>query len=333
MSGYKGIMVLGEVSEGKLNLITAELLACARSLADELKEEVSCVLLGAKANNFSREAIALGADKVYFADDPLLENYQAETYLPVLEKIVRENSPRIFLFGQTAMGRDLAPRVAFRLRAGLATDCVELSIEPETKNLLMVRPVYGGSAMGSFVSDFYPQMATVRPRIFSPLARNDERKGEEIKITVVIDQSKIGTKIIGRKLEESSGIKLETAKIVVCGGRGMGGPEGFKQLKELAKALKGAVGASRPPCDQGWVPANCQVGLTGKIVAPDLYIVVGVSGSSQHLAGCSGAKVIVAINSDSEANIFKEADFGVVGRWQEVLPAFAEKLKELLKDA
>ncbi|MBI2450166.1 MAG: electron transfer flavoprotein subunit alpha/FixB family protein [Candidatus Nealsonbacteria bacterium] len=336
MREYKGIMVLGEVSEGKLNSVTAELLACARLLADSLKEKVSCVLFGSRASDFSQEVIALGADRVYLVQNSLLDNYQAETYLYALEQMVSMGLPNILLFGQTAMGRDLAPRLAFRLRVGLVTDCLELSIDSAKKNLLMTKPVYGGSARAVFASDFFPQMATVRQKAFSPLPRDEKRTGQVIECIIIdpaVLQAELKTKVIGKKIEEYSGVKLEAAKVIVCGGRGIGGPEGFKKLEELARVLKGAVGASRPPCDQGWMPASLQIGLTGKIVVPDLYIVVGVSGSSQHLAGCSGAKVIVAINSDPEANIFKEADFGIVGRWQEVLPAFIEKLKELTKDA
>ena len=173
-------------------------------------------------------------------------------------------------------------------------------------------------------------MATVRQKAMAPLEPNESRKGEIIPIKVELDPAKIRTKVLETVKEEVAGIKLEDAQAIVTGGRGIGGPEGFKQLEELAKVLKGAVGASRPPCDNKWVPDTMQVGLTGKIVTPELYIAVGVSGASQHLAGCSGAKNIIAINKDPEANIFKEARFGVVGDWKQVLPAFTEKVKELL---
>jgi electron transfer flavoprotein alpha subunit len=164
----------------------------------------------------------------------------------------------------------------------------------------------------------------------SPLAPDASRKGEVIPLKAELDPAKIRTKVLQTVKEELAGIKLEDAQTIICGGRGIGSPDGFKQLEELAKALKGAVGASRPPCDNGWVPDTMQIGLTGKIVAPELYIAVGISGSSQHLAGCSGSKNIIAVNKDSEANIFKEARFGVVGDWKQIWPAFAEKVKELL---
>jgi len=211
-------------------------------------------------------------------------------------------------------------------------DCLELSIDPQTKLLLQTRPVYGGNARATFTTDGMPQMATIRAKAFSPLGRDESRKGEVISLDAEIDASIIKARVVDKVKEEAVGVKLEDAPAVVAGGRGIGSVEGFKQLEELAKLLKGAVGATRPPCDNGWVPATWQIGLTGKIVAPDVYIAVALSGSSQHLAGCSGAKNIIAINRDSEANIFKEARFGVVGDWKQIIPAFAEKVKELLKE-
>jgi electron transfer flavoprotein alpha subunit len=176
----------------------------------------------------------------------------------------------------------------------------------------------------------FPQIATVRQKAFSPLAPDSSRPVNIVTVAVTIDPSQVKTKYLGKVKEEVAGIKLEDAQVIVAGGRGMGGPDGFKQLEELAKVLKAAIGASRPPCDNNWVPATMQVGLTGKIVTPELYIAIGISGASQHLAGCSGAKTIVAINKDPEANIFKEARFGVVGDWKQVLPAFTAKVKELV---
>jgi electron transfer flavoprotein alpha subunit len=263
-------------------------------------------------------------------DDPLLQNYQTDSYVAVMERVTKQFSPRILLLGHTAIGRDLAPRLAFRLGVGLSTDCVELSLDPESKLLLETRPVYGGNARAIFAYEGYPQIATVRAKAMSPLERDDSRQGEVVTLPAGIDASAIRTRVIDKVKEEVAGIKLEDAEVVVCGGRGIGGPEGFKQLEELAKVLKGAVGATRPPCDNGWVPATLQIGLTGKIVTPTLYIAVALSGSSQHMAGCSGAKNIVAINRDPEANIFREARFGVVGDWKQVLPAFIEKCKELM---
>ncbi len=330
MAEYKGVMIYGELVEGKLSSITTELLGCGRRLADELKENVICLLVSDKLGEAASKAIAYGADKVYTAADPRLKEYQNDSYVAVTEKAVKDLSPRILLLGQTSVGRDLAPRLAFRLGTALSMDCIELSIDPGTKLLQQTRPVYGGNARGIFTSEVFPQMATVRQKAMSPLEPDESRKGEIASIKVELDPAKIMTKVLETVKEEVVGVKLEDAKIIVTGGRGIGGPEGFKQLEELAKVLKAAVGASRPPCDNKWVPDTMQVGLTGKIVTPDLYIAVGVSGASQHLAGCSGAKTIVAINKDAEANIFKEARFGLVGDWKQALPAFTEKAKELL---
>lgn len=330
MAENKGVMVCGEIIEGKLAALTLEMLGGARALANALAEELSLVLMGSGIGNLPSDAIAFGADKVYVVDDPLLANYQTDSYLAVLEKVVKQVAPNILLLGQTAIGRDLAPRLAFRLDTAVAMDCIELTIDPNSKLMLGTRPVYGGNARGVYACETRPQMATVRAKAMEPRQRDNSRKGEVIKIEPGLAPSMIRTKIVDKVKEEVVGVKLEDAAVVVCGGRGMGSGEGFKDLEALAKLLHGAVGATRPPCDNGWVPSTLQIGLTGKIVSPTLYIAVALSGSSQHLAGCSGAKNIIAINKDAEANIFKEARFGVVGDYKKVLPAFTQKVKELL---
>jgi len=331
MAEYKGILVCGELADGKLASITTELLGCGRKLADDLKEDLSCLLASDAVGGASKEAIAFGADKVYAVEHPALKEYQADSYMQAAEKLVKEISPRTILMGQTSMGRDLAPRLAFRLGTSLTTDCLDLSIDPATKLLTQTRPVYGGNAQAIFTSEFMPQMVTVRTKAMSPLERDDSRKGEVIPTKIDIDTSKVRTKILETVKEEAVGIKLEDAPVIVCGGRGIGGPEPFQTtLKELADLLHGAVGASRPPADNGWVSEALHIGLTGKIVAPDIYIAIAVSGASQHTAGCTGSKHIIAINKDPEANIFREAELGVVGKYEEVVPALTNKLKELL---
>ena len=330
MAEYKGVMIYGEVTEGKLVALATELLGCGRKLADDLGQELYAALVGSDVTGLAQEAIAFGADKVYVVDDPLLKDYQTDSYAIVMGKVVKQVMPQILILGQTSIGRDLAPRLAFRLETAAAMDCVELAIDPDSKLLLQTRPVYGGNAQAIFTGDSYPQIATVRAKAMTPLERDASRQGEVITIKADLDPSAIRTKVLEKVPEEVEGIKLEDAEVVVAGGRGIGGAEGFKQLEELARMLKGAVGATRPPCDNGWVLAGLQVGLTGKIVTPDLYIGVALSGSSQHMTGCSGAKNIIAINKDAEANIFKAARFGVVGDWKKVLPAFSEKVKELL---
>ena len=330
MAEYKGVMVCGEVTEGKLMAITTELLGCGRKLADDLGQELSAVLVGSEVSGLDQEAIAFGADKVYIVEDPLLKDYQTDSYVSVLGKVVKQVMPQVLILGQTSIGRDLAPRLAFRLETTAAMDCIELDIDPESKRLLQSKPIYGGNARAVFTSESYPQIATVRAKAMSPLERDAARQGEVITIEAGLDPSAIRTKVLEKVSQEVEGVRLEDAEVVVSGGRGMGSAEGFKQLEELARLLKGAVGASRPPCDNDWVPDTLQIGLTGKIVAPDLYIAVALSGSSQHMAGCSGCKNIIAINKDPEANIFREARFGVVGDWKKVLPVFTSKVKELL---
>ncbi|MBE9470123.1 MAG: electron transfer flavoprotein subunit alpha/FixB family protein [Chloroflexi bacterium] len=331
MAEYKGIVVYGELTDGKLASITTELLGCGRNLADQLKEDLSCLLASDAVGEASKEAIAFGADKVYVVEDPALKDYQSDSYIQVAEKLARDISPRAILMGQTSMGRDIAARLAFRLGVGLSTDCLDLGIDPESKLLLQTRSVYGGNAQATFSCEVMPQIVTIRPKAMTPIERDESRKGEIIATKVEIDMSKVRTKIIEKVREEVAGVKLEDASVIVSGGRGLGGPEPFNTtLKELADVLHGAVGATRPPADNGWVPEAVHIGLTGKIVAPEVYIAIAISGASQHIAGCSGSKNIIAINKDSEANIFREAKFGVVGRYEEVVPAFTRKLRELL---
>ena len=330
MAENKGVLVLCETKEGKLASISTELLGGGRKLADDLGQELAAVLVGSGLAELAQEAIAYGADKVYVVDDPILKDYQTDAYLPVMEKVAGQAMPQVLIMGQTSLGRDLAPRLAFRLNTAAALGCLELAIDPASKKLLQTKPVYGGNAQAVFVTESFPQIATVRPKAMAPLEPDQPRKGEVIKVDAGIDASTLKAKVLEKVPEEVEGIKLEDAEVVVSGGRGIGSAEGFQQLEELAKLLKGAVGATRPPCDNGWVPTGAQVGLTGKIVTPELYIAIALSGSSQHMSGCSSSKTIVAINKDPEANIFREARFGVVGDWKKVVPAFTEKLKELL---
>jgi len=332
MAEYKGIMTYCEITEGKLPSISREVLGCGRRLADDLGQELCTVLVGSDVGSLAQEAIAFGADKVYVVDDPLLKEYQTDVYVSVMEKVVRQALPQSLILGQTSVGRDLAPMLAFRLDTTATLDCVGLALDPDTKLLLRTKPVYGGNAQATFTCDSYPQIATVRDKVMSPLEANASKQGDVITIDAGLDPSAIRARLLKRVKEDEGGVKLEDASIIVSGGRGIGSAEGFHQLQELAAMLKGAVGASRPPCDNRWAPPNRQVGITGKIVSPDIYIAIGLSGSIQHLSGCGRSKSIIAINKDPEANIFNYADFGVVGDWQKVLPAFRDKLKELLPE-
>ncbi len=323
-----GVMVFGETSES----ITYELLGIGRSLATALGVPLSCVVLGRGIREPARELIAFGADAVYVVDDPLLKDYQADAYVTVMHRVCREQRPAILLLGQTIAGRDLAPRLAFRLHTGLATDCSELAIDPASGLLLQTRACYGGNVRVTIVCpDARPQMATVRAKTMPALPRDDARTGDVIDVDAGIDASCLRTRIVDQSREPATGARLEDARVIVAGGRGMGSADAFKDLDALATVLGGAVGASRAACDAGYAPASAQIGLTGKVVAPALYVAVAISGASQHMTGCSRSKVIVAINKDPAANIFTEARYGVVGDYREVLPAFTETCRELLE--
>jgi len=319
-----GVLVFGEATEdGRLAPVTGDLLGAAKSLGGP----ATCVLLGAGVEGLAQECAALGADKVIVVDDPVLKDYQGDAYVPVGERICKEADPLVVLFGQTMMGRDMAPRLAARMDTAVAMDCVELSLEGE--KLLASRPCYGGNARARYSINGMPQMATLRAKAYDPPERDDSRQAEVVKQSADLSADAIRARVTGRTKEEVEGVRLEDATVVVGGGRGVGGPEGLKPLEELAGLLGGAVGTTRAVCDMGWYPVGTQIGLTGKVVTPDLYIAVALSGASQHMAGISGVKNIVAINKDPEANIFRAARFGVVGDWKEVIPAFTEKVKEL----
>ena len=325
----QGVLVLGDLVDGELSLTAREVLAAGRKVADDLAEELSIGLLGVSLEGPSQQAIAYGADKVYSVTNPALGQYQVDLFLSAMESLCKEADPSVILIGRTNEGRELAPRLAFRLGVGLAQDCLEISVDPSTKNLLANRPVYGGNAVAVVSCNYSPQIAAIRPKVYEPLEADSSRPGQVVSFPVELDPSQARTTLVDTVMEAAEGIKLEDARIVISGGRGLGGPEPFKDLEELAALLGAGLGASRAAVDSGWVAASYQVGLTGKTITPDLYITIAISGASQHMAGCSGAKVIVAINKDPEANIFKEARYGVVGDWEKVLPALTATVREL----
>ena len=319
-----GVLVFGEAAEdGTLASVAGELIAAANSLGGP----VTCALLGAGVEGLAGDCAALGAGKVIVVDDPVLKDYLGDAYVPVAERICKETDPAIVLLGQTMMGRDMAPRLAARLGTAVAMDCVELSLNGD--RLQATRPCYGGSARACYSINGTPQMATLRAKVYDPLERDPSRQAEVVKQPAGVSADSLRVRITARRKEAVEGVRLEDAAVVVSGGRGVGGPEGFQPLEELAGLLGGAVGATRAVCDLGWYPVAAQVGLTGKVVTPDLYIAVAISGASQHMAGISQVKNIVAINKDPEASIFKSSRFGVVGDWKEVIPAFTEKVREL----
>jgi electron transfer flavoprotein alpha subunit len=328
----RGVLVLAEVSDGQLAGIAQELLGVGRRLADALGQELAAAVLGSQLGDSGGEAIAYGADKVYTIDDPLLATPQPDAYTGALEQLCRDVQPSILLLGKTSLGVEVGPRLAFRLQTALGSDCTDLRIDPESKRLVMTRPVFGGNAMLEVAcAERFPQMASVRAKTHAPLPRDEARRGEVVQRPSGIDASVVRAKFISRNKKAVDGMTLAGAPIVISGGRGLKGAENFKHLKELGDLIGAAVGASKAAVDEGWVPPEMQVGLTGVTVTPNLYIAVGISGAAQHIAGMGYSKNIVAINRDPDAAIFQRAHFGVVGDWQKILPAFTRKCKELLE--
>ncbi len=324
----KGIWVFIEQSKGSIRKVSLELLSQGRKLADEKGEELAAVVLGQGVGALAGEAAKYGADKVFVADDAKLASYSTGAYTSVFAKLIRENEPNFVMIGNTAIGKDLAPRVATRAGVDVAIDCV--AVEPDDANYVtLTRPIYAGKAFAKVVSSgARPVMATIRPNTF-PVSEPVSRDAEVINAKVDVDPADLRT-ILKDLISQATGRpELTEANIIVSGGRGMKGPENYVILEELADCLGAAVGASRAAVDSGWREHKFQVGQTGKTVSPTLYIACGISGAIQHLAGMGSSKVIVAINKDPEANIFQVADYGIVGDLFQVVPALTEECKKL----
>ena len=328
LSTYKGIAVIAEQRDGKLHRVTFELLGKALELKEKLGEPVSVYLLGHNIRGLGDELLKRGADKVHVVDKPELEHFLVEPYTTVIHRLIEKYKPAIVLAGATSCGRSLLPRVAARLKTGLTADCTGLDIDPKTKNLLQTRPAFGGHIMATILCPNHrPQMATVRYKVMHEAQIVDAPHGELIieEFDTVTLESRV--KFIKFIEDVTQKINLQDADIIVSGGRGLGAPENFKLIFELAELLGAAVGSSRPPVDAGWIPYSHQVGQTGKTVRPKLYIAVGISGSIQHLAGMSSSETIIAINKDPQAPIFNVADLGLVGDLFKVVPAIIKTLK------
>lgn len=323
-----GILVLARIEGGAVAKSGFELLGAARRLAEPLGERVTAALLGKETSAHLQTLFVQGADLAADASHPLLETYAPEAYLSAMEQICRHLQPTMVLLSADSIGRELAPRLAHRLEAGIVAEVIEIAVTDKTPHF--TSPAYGGKAMSVFTPKGYPLVVTLKPRAFKPLQVDESRHGEVVEIDLELSQTLLRVKVVEQVQEEAVGIKLEDAKIVIGGGRGLGGQEGFQLLEQLAQLLKGAVGASRAATDAGWVPTSWQIGQTGRTIGPDLYIAVGISGATQHIAGVSGAKTIVAINTDPEAPIFKIAQLGIVGDYRKVLPRLIEKCRELL---
>jgi len=329
LSEYRGVLVFGEQRESKIEPVVYELIGKGRELADKLGEELSCVILGYNMREQAQDLISYGVDKVYLYDHPLLEIFRDDPYTDLIVDLVNKVKPNIFLIGATFIGRSLAPRIASRLKTGLTADCTGLEIDPESKLLLQTRPAFGGNVMATIIcKNRRPQMATVRYKIMKRAEKVPGYEGEVV--TLQFDPEKVRDRVKVKKfVKEEAGVSLTEAEIIVSGGKGLGGPEGFKLMQELADLLGGAVGASRIAVDEGWISYPHQVGLSGKTVRPKLYIACGISGSVQHLAGMGGSDVIIAINKDPSAPIFKIADIGIVGDLYEIVPKLISKIKEV----
>jgi len=330
-SQYKGIWVFAEQYEGDVHPVAVELLGEGKKLAKELGCELCALLLGdVSVEKEAKELIEYGADKVYIAIAPELKHYTTLPYTSIISDAIKQYKPEIVLFGATTTGRDLASRIAARINAGLTADCTGLSIDKETKLLQQTRPAFGGNIMATIIcKNHRPQMSTVRPKVFKKAEPDRARKGQIIKISAKIDQKDLITKIIDIIKDTTVKVNLAEAEIIVSGGRGLQAPENFKLVEELADVIGGAVGASRATVDAGWISSHHQVGQTGKTVCPKLYIAVGISGAIQHLAGMQSSDIIVAINKDPEAPIFKIATYGIVGDLFDVVPKLTKRMKEV----
>jgi electron transfer flavoprotein alpha subunit len=325
----KGIYIIVEQRDLQIRKVSLELLSQGRKVADETGEPLVAVVLGKGIEGLAQAVAAAGADKVILVDDEKLAEYSTGAYTSVLNKIIRKEEPQAVLMGNTAIGKDLAPRLAHRLGVGLASDCTGMETDANSF-LTFKRPIYAGKAFEYVSSNVRPVMATIRPNTFKAEAPDASRQAETVKETADIDAADLRAIIKEVVIAASGRPDLTEANVIVSGGRGMKGPENFAMLEELADVVGAAVGASRAAVDSGWKELKFQVGQTGKTVAPTLYIACGISGAIQHLAGMGSSKVIVAINKDSDANIFNVADYGIVGDLFDVVPILTQEFKKIV---
>ncbi len=318
----QGVLVIAEQSGGKFRKNAYEVISEGRRLADALGEPLTGVVLGYEVEQIAGELAEYGADKILVGDDPALADYTTDVYTNVSFDIVKDNDPKIVLLGASAQGKDLSARLAARLNAGLAMDCTSLKLEDQT--LIATRPVFGGKVLAEVAIEDTPQIAAIRPNVMESVKNQKAGKLEKISINTGVTK----TKVVEKKVEAFTKVDLTEADIIVSGGRGMGGSD-FSVVEELAQVLGAAVGASRSAVDEGWRPHSDQVGQTGKVVTPSLYIACGISGAIQHLAGMASSKYIVAINKDPEAPIFKKADFGIVEDLFKAIPSITAEIKKL----
>jgi electron transfer flavoprotein alpha subunit len=324
----KGIWIIVEQSKSEIRKVSLELLSQARIIADKTGEPLVAVIPGSGISELAAKVAPYGADKVILIDDEKLADYTTGAYTSALNKLIRKEEPQAVLLGNTAVGKDLAPRLAQRLGVGMASDCT--GMETDDANFLSFkRPIYGGKAFAEVTANARPVLATIRPNTVPLAAPDASRKAEIVNETADIDAADLRAIVKEIALAVSARPELIEADIIISGGRGMKGPENYKILEECADVIGAAVGASRAAVDAGWIEQKFQVGQTGKTVSPTLYIACGISGAIQHLAGMGSSKVIVAINKDEEANIFTLADYGIVGDLFEIVPLLTEEFKKL----
>jgi len=320
----KGILIYAEVESGRIHPVAFELLGKAREIGERIDGQVWSIILGHEIKDLASELIPYGADKVFVYDHPTLREFDVIRYKEILVDFVKKFNPEIFLIDATSLGRSLAPRVAAALRTGLTADCIDLRID-ENGDLIQIRPAFTGNILAHIKTKSRPIMATVRYRVMEIPEKDLSRSGEIVEMDVP-EIGETGLKML-EKVEERR-VNLAEADIIVAGGRGLKSKDDLKMLEELASLLGGVVGVSRPLVDEGWISKDHQVGFSGNTVKPKLYIACGISGSPQHLAGMRDSEIIVAINVDPSAPIFRYADYGVVGDLYEVLPRLMKILKK-----
>jgi electron transfer flavoprotein alpha subunit len=329
LSQYKGVWVFVEQYGYDIRKVTLELLSKGRELADKLDEELSAILLGTNVTKFTTTLAAYGVDKIYLAEHEVLEDYNADSFTDILTGAIVKYKPAIFLFGATIKGRELAPCVAARLRIGLTADCTGLEVDKD-RQLIQIRPAFGGNIMASIVSRTRPQMATVRPNVMKIGEPDWTRTATIEQLTVELTSKAIRAQILDSVEETTTAtLNIEEAAIIISGGRGLGSPNNLQIIEKLAEALGAAVGGSRPIVDSGWMPHQQQVGQSGKTVSPKLYIAIGISGVIQHIIGMRTSDIIIAINKDPEAPIFNIATYGVVGDLFKIVPALTQEIHNL----
>lgn len=327
---YKDVWVFAEMRHGKLQSTAFELLHVAKGLAGTLGEKIAAVIIGKGVAAHAQELIDHGADKVYVIDHPALENFVDEAYTKALVELMNKEKPNKLLMPASTIGRSFASRVAVTAHTGITADATELAIDPKTRMLHATRPSFGGNLMATILCEKHrPEMATVRPMSFPRAEKQAGRQGQVVNVPFDPNAGQPRTRFVRYEAEAGAqGVDIQSAEIIVSGGRGVGGKEGFKPVEELAKALGGAVGASRAAVDAGWIPYRHQVGLTGRTVRPKLYVAAGISGQIQHLAGMSSSEVIVSVNRDGESPMMKLATLSIEGDLFELLPAIAKEIQK-----